>query len=113
MATRHASFRAVKTPYRWLSAEYGLTNSVEGMSAPILGKPIMPSLPQEQVLSLLESATNPRDKAIIAVLTESGPRLSELASVRAKDIDRSNRTIKVIGEGRKEALAPFGGLSEQ
>ena len=48
LATRHASFRAIKTLYRWLSAEYGMNNPVEGMSAPMLGKPIMPSLSRER-----------------------------------------------------------------
>jgi len=61
---------------------------------------------------LTEYVANQRDKAIIALFTESGLRLSELASIKANDIDWDNRTIRIIGKGRKEAYAPFGALSE-
>jgi transcriptional regulator with XRE-family HTH domain len=44
LATRHCSYRALKTFYRWLSAEYGIPNPIVGIPAPILSKPILPSL---------------------------------------------------------------------
>jgi site-specific recombinase XerD len=113
LGTRHATFRALKTFYRWLRAEHELQNPMEGMSAPILGKPILPSLAREQVEELLQLVGNSRDRAIIALFTESGLRLSELASVRASDINWHNRTIRVMGKGRKEAFAPFGDMSQQ
>lgn len=84
---------------------------MEGMSAPILGKPILPSLVKEQIEELLQSTGNPRGKAVIALFTESGLRLSELANLRAKYVDWNNRTIRVMGKRKKEALAPFGELS--
>ena len=62
---------------------------------------------------LIELADNTRDKAIIALFTESGLRLTELTNIMPNDIEWSNRTIKVLGKGRKEAYAPFGELSEQ
>jgi site-specific recombinase XerD len=58
------------------------------------------------------SAENKRDKAIVSLFAESGLRLSELTNVSLKDIDWSNRTIRVIGKGNKEALAPFGEQAE-
>jgi integrase/recombinase XerC/integrase/recombinase XerD len=82
------------------------------MRAPRLPKLIMPALTKEQVLFLLEQAGNVRDKAVIAVLTESGLRLSEIAGIQPDDIDWQDHTIQVIGKGRKEALAPFGKLTE-
>jgi len=113
LATRHASFRAIKTFYRWLNTEFGIKNPIEGMPAPILGKPILPSLTQGEVLNLLDEANCVRDKAIIALFTESGLRLTELANIRIQDIVWANRTIRVLGKGRKEALAAFGTLTEQ
>jgi len=76
-------------------------------------KLILPSLTKEQVELLLEKAENIRDKAIIALFTESGLRLSELANIKPQDIDWDSHTIKVMGKGRKEAYAPFGELSER
>ncbi|MFC1945290.1 tyrosine-type recombinase/integrase [Chloroflexota bacterium] len=77
-----------------------------------MSKTIMPSLNQEQVMLLIGTAQAIRDKAIIALFTESGLRLSELTSIRLHDIDWNSKTIQVLGKGRKEALAPFGELSE-
>jgi len=110
-ATRHATFRAIKTLYRWLNTEYGHRNPVSGMPAPILGKPILPSLSTDDVYKLIERTDNLRDKVIITLFTESGLRLSELTNIKPNDIDWQNRLIKVLGKGRKEAYAPFGELS--
>ena len=111
LATRHASFRAIKTFYRWLNAEYGLKNPVTNLKAPILGKPILPSLSGEQVLTLIDQAHSVRDRAVISLLVDSGLRLSELTNISPHNIDWYNRTIKILGKGRKEGYAPFGELS--
>jgi integrase/recombinase XerC len=110
-ATRHASFPAIKTFYRWLDAEHGLTNTMAHFKAPILGKPILPSLTETQVLVLVKKANGVRDKAIIALFADSGLRLSELTNIRLQDIHWDNRTIRILGKGRKEGFAPFGELS--
>jgi len=85
---------------------------MKGMPAPILGKPILPSLDQAQVEYLLDNVSSLRDKAIIALFVESGLRLSELSNIRYGHINWNERTIRILGKGRKEAYAPFGGLSE-
>ena len=112
LSTRHATYRAVSTFYRWLSEEHNIPNPIVGLPAPILSKPILPSLQQEQVIYLVEQVENVRDKAIIALFTESGLRLSELTRIKESAIDWGNRTIRTICKGRKEAYAPFGELSE-
>jgi len=56
---------------------------------------------------------NVRDRAIIAMFTESGLRLSELVNICPRDIDRQDQTIRVLGKGRKEALAPLGKLTRK
>jgi len=111
LATRHVTFRAIKTFYRWLNTEFGIANPIAGMPAPILSKPILPSLERDQVLALIEKAHSIRDKAIIALFADSGLRLSELTNIKPQDIDWQNRVVKVLGKGRKEAYAPFGKLS--
>jgi len=113
LGTRHASFRAIKTFYRWLNSEYGIPNSMEGVPAPILGKPILPALEKEQVLYLIEKSSYIRDKAIIALFTESGLRLSEMANIKLESLNWTNRTVRVLGKGRKEAYAAFGDLTEK
>ena len=87
---------------------YGIANPIDGMRAPKLGKPILPSLEQQQVLFLLDQTDNLRNKAIISLFAESGLRLSELVDIKLSDIDWQHRIIKVVGKGNKEAYAPFG-----
>ena len=111
LATRHASYRAIKTFYRWLHTEYGFTNPMKGMPAPILGKPIMPTLDETQVKILIDSVDNMRDKSIIALFVESGLRLTELANIKLDDINWTGHCIRTLGKGRKVAFAPFGSYS--
>jgi len=77
-----------------------------------MAKRMLPSLTQEEVEEVIEKAGNVRDRAIVSLFAESGLRLTELADITLKDIDWGNRTIRVIGKGNKEALAPFGEQSE-
>jgi integrase len=110
---RHAYYRAIKTFYQWREDNFALPNPMKHIKAPKLGKLIMPSLTQEQVLTLIDTLDKARDKAIIALFTESGLRLSELINIKPKDIDWEGHTIRIIGKGNKEGYAPFGPLSER
>jgi integrase/recombinase XerD len=112
LGTRVATHSALRVFFRWPHAGYGLNDPMVDLRAPIMGKTILPALTEEQVEYLIRVVESPRDKAIICQFTESGLRLSELAKIRASDIDWYARTIHTIGKGRKEALAPFGSLSE-
>jgi len=105
---RHAYYRAIKTFYNWREETFDLPNPMKRLKAPRLSKLILPSLTREQVIELLNKVDNVRDKAIISMFVESGLRLSELVSIKPKDIDWEGGTIKVLGKGRKEALAPLG-----
>jgi site-specific recombinase XerD len=115
---KHAYFRAIRVFYNWLySPSSGLKlrpedNPILWVDAPKLPRLIMPSLSSEQVHFLIDTCPNLRDKTIIALLTESGLRLSEVTNIKVGDIDWQNRIIRVLGKGRKEAYAPFGQLSE-
>lgn len=110
---RHTYYRAIKTFYNWREQTFGLPSPMKHIKAPKLGKLILPSLTREQVITLIYTVDNVRDKAIIALFTESGLRLSELTSIKLQDIDWDNHTIRVIGKGRKEAFAPFDRLTER
>jgi len=111
LSTRHSAFRAIKTLYRWLQDTYDIPNPMKGIRAPILGKPILPTLDYVQVTQLINATDFIRDKAIIALFVESGLRLSELVNIKASDINWQGRCIKVLGKGRKEAFAPFGDVA--
>jgi len=54
-----------------------------------------------------------RDRAIIETLYACGLRISELCSLKEKDINKEECTIRVIGKGNKERMLPYyPGLNE-
>ena len=55
--------------------------------------PIVPT--REQVISIIDSITNPKHKAEIALLYSSGIRVSELCRLHCKDILRSKNCIYI------------------
>jgi len=113
LGNRHAHFRAIKTFFRWLECEHGIRSPMRNLKSPRLPKLLLPALTREQVLMLIDKAGNIRNKAIIALATESGLRVAELANVQLKDIAWESKVIKALGKGGREAYAPFGELSEQ
>jgi len=114
---KYGYYKCIRAFYNWLyspRAELGFSpenNPILWVNAPKRPLLILPSLNRDQVELLINKTTNIRDKAIVALFTESGLRLIELAHVTLADIDWTAGTIKVLGKGKKEALAPFGGLS--
>ena len=113
LGNRHSHFRAIKTFLRWLEEEHGFRNPMKGMTAPILGKPILPSLTREEVQTLLDKIDNIRDKAIISLFVESGLRLAELTRIQLNDIDWDDRVILVTCKGQKQDFAVFGEMTEE
>ena len=110
---KHAYFRALRAFYNWLYSRksgYNLNsqdNPISLVDTPKLEQKIMPTLTEEQVNTLINAVDNDRDKCIISLLSDSGMRLNELATITVKSIDWSNYTITVWGKGNKQRRAPF------
>ena len=49
-----------------------------------------------------------RDHLIVAMLYETGLRLSELIGLNLDDVSLAAQTLKVLGKGNKERIVPFG-----
>ena len=105
---RHAHWRALRAFFNWREDIFNLQNPMIKMKAPKVDKLIMPTLRLPEIKRLIDEADTVRDQALIALLTESGMRLSKIANVKSTDIDWQNRNIRVIGKGRKERNVPFG-----
>jgi integrase/recombinase XerD len=54
-----------------------------------------------------------RDRAIIMLLVDTGMRASELCGLLVRDVDLTNRRVKVMGKGRKERMLPFSSRTAQ
>lgn len=49
-----------------------------------------------------------RDRVAAELLYASGIRVSELVGLDVDDVDRSRRTLRVLGKGSKERVVPYG-----
>ena len=54
-----------------------------------------------------------RNLVIIRMLYATGLRVSELVNIKLKDINISDRTIKVLGKGSKERIVVFGNNTKE
>ena len=71
-------------------------------------------LPIDEATQLVDGravggASRARDVAILEMLYATGLRVSELAGLDLDDVDRDERTVRVLGKGRKERIVPYGG----
>ncbi len=54
-----------------------------------------------------------RDQAIIELLYATGVRASEFVNIRIRDVDLKQRTIRIMGKGRKERMVVFSQSSKE
>jgi integrase/recombinase XerD len=106
-------FRALQQFFRWLGAEEDLPSPVAGLRPPHVEDKPVPVFAGRELAGIERACagrgfTHRRDAAVIAVLTATGMRLSELAGIRYEphdlrrsDIDLAEREITVHGKGRK------------
>ena len=102
---KQAHLRAFKALFNWIE-DSDVVNTVNTnpcrnlkIKAP---KPLRYAVAVEDIETLLGACNNIRDRLIVALLADTGLRLSELASVQTADIDFVNKEIKVWGKGSKQ-----------
>ena len=64
----------------------------------------------EKILNIPDNTTflGKRDALILELLYSTGIRVSELVSIKIKDIDLNQNTILILGKGNKERYVMFG-----
>ena len=61
----------------------------------------------------LSTPLGQRDRLILEMLYATGVRVGELVSIKISDINRSSRTILILGKGNKERIVPYGEYCEE
>ena len=105
---RHGLYRALKTFFKWVSTEYGFDNPMASIAPPKTPDPVLHTITPDDVDRLIAATDSCRNKAIIALLADSGVRRSELAAIRLSDVELDRHRIKVSGKGGKEEHLIFG-----
>ena len=115
LARRSASVRTFSS---WAFETGLLTSDVAArLRAPRVDNRLPGVLTPQQASQLLKTASDlasdghvlaVRDLAIIETLYATGVRVSELVGLDVADLDHSQRTLRVLGKGRKERTVPYG-----
>jgi integrase/recombinase XerD len=110
-ATRNLTLKAINSFYTVLSKDLGLLNSnpSEGVRAAKVTHKVKIPLTPEEIDDMIDCGKNSRDRAIIATMSETGMRISELCSVTLKQyVDRDeDNCIVICGKGSKERFVPL------
>lgn len=105
---------AVRGLHRFLRAEEGAADDpAADLPAAGVGRSLPRALPVSDVERLLAapSSSTPeglRDRAALELLYGAGLRISELVGLDVDDVDRTDRTVRVLGKGGRERIVPFG-----
>ncbi len=110
---------ALKAFYRFSVRRGLLSANPTDMLAPMKREKRLPrAIAYEDVDRLLSSAEQDgplgiRDRAILELIYSSGLRLSEAVGLDLRDYDSGHATVRVMGKGSKERIAPVGKAAGQ
>lgn len=109
-ATVGRKLAALRSWFRFLVRRGVLPrNPALEIRGPRLGRKLASFLPIDEAAALVDAkGASGRDRAILELLYATGLRVSELVGLEVDDVDRCERTVRVLGKGRKERIVPFG-----
>ena len=104
---------AVRSLFRFLAREGEVKHDpAADVPAPKARRRLPATLDTDTMARLLEVRADDRlglrDKAIMELFYSSGLRLSELLGLDLADLDLRDRTVRVLGKGRKVRIVPVG-----
>ena len=104
----------LRTFYRFLLQDgYVNHDPTETLESPKTWQTLPSYLNQEEVENLLaqpklESVLGLRDRTMLEVLYATGLRVTELVSIKAREINLEIGVIRTVGKGNKERFVPLG-----
>jgi site-specific recombinase XerD len=100
--TFHRIISTLSSFYRFLYTQGAVTtNPLTGIDRPRIKQQEVKYLKHNQVLRLLDSIDDLRDKLIVRTIYATGVRVSELCNMNIEDIDFDEHTIRIRGKGDK------------
>ncbi|HJX55355.1 MAG TPA: site-specific tyrosine recombinase/integron integrase [Methanoregula sp.] len=100
--TFHRIISTLSSFYRFLYTQGAVSaNPLTGVDRPRIKQQEVKYLKHNQVLRLLDSIEDLRDKLIVRTIYASGVRVSELCNMNIEDIDFDEHTIRIRGKGDK------------
>lgn len=113
-STARTRWNALRSFFAWAAEEGEIpVNPMALVKPPAVPEKIVEFLTAEQLRDVIAACEGPRmidrrDQALILLYADSGARLSELALAHKDRLDLRERTLVVMGKGRRERVVPFG-----
>jgi integrase/recombinase XerC/integrase/recombinase XerD len=100
--TSHRIISTLSSFYRFLYTQGAVVaNPMVGIERPRIKQQEVKYLKHSQVLRLIDSISDERDKLIVRTIYATGVRVSELCGIDIEDIDFEEHTIRIKGKGDK------------
>jgi len=100
--TFHRIISTLSSFYRFLYSQGIVTaNPLTGIDRPRIKQQEVKYLKHNQVLRLIDSIEDQRDRLIVRTIYATGVRVSELCNINIEDIDFDEHTIRIHGKGDK------------
>ncbi|MBC5774151.1 tyrosine-type recombinase/integrase [Pontibacter sp. KCTC 32443] len=104
----------LRSYYKFLLSQQRIqANPMLRIKAPKVSKKLPAFVPEEPFNQLLDgfefedSFEGQRDRVILEFLYGTGMRLAELIGIKESDIDKHQKTVRVLGKGNKERIIPI------
>jgi integrase/recombinase XerD len=94
--TKFDVYRALKTFFKFISSRHRLPNPMDAIKPPRRPRTLMPTLEIGELMRLLHSAQDPRDRAILTLIMDNGVRAGEVCSLLKHNIKQE--TVVVCGK---------------
>jgi site-specific recombinase XerD len=112
-ATRNQRYRSLKQLWKFLEAEGEVrVNPLRNIKPPAIADNPPATVQPAEVQALLRtcdgtSFADRRDTTVISMFYDTGIRRAEMAGILLDDIDRTARTVRVIGKGDRERVTRY------
>lgn len=117
-STRATYIRHVKIFLRWAQKEYGAQYSYESIRVPRSPRRQVRIYTDDDIKSIFDAVhaetewLTMRNRAIIALMYDSGLRQAEVCNIRRKNVIFSENRMTLRGKGDKERTVPLGQLTQ-
>ena len=106
--------RALRAFFSWLHRQgYTEENKLKGVRPPKVQSKVIDILTDSEIADVFAALntgalSGARSAAIFSLMLDTGLRLSEVVSLKFRDVHLEERYVKVLGKGNKERIVAFG-----
>ena len=111
--TLHVHARGVKTLIRFWNAEGYISQAIP-VQMPRLDTKRLPCLDAEGLRKLVNACEQPRDRALVLLMVDTGLRLAEVSALTWNDVDVKSGLVRVVrGKGGKARSVVVGATARR